>query len=408
MNTKKCYNELKNKEEYMYDFENIIDRRNQGSRKWLLMKELKPNVGDDVMPFSVADMEFKNPPELVEDLKKFLDEMVLGYTTRNADFDKAIVSWMKRRHNFDLNPEWLVHFQGVVSGIYNAILEFTEAGDGIIVMPPVYYPFFTVCEALDRKIVECPLINGENGYEINFELFEKLIADDKNKALLFCSPHNPVGRVWRREELQRLADAIVKNKKYLFADEIHNDFVMPGYEHTIFQTLSDELKMRTITFTSASKTFNMAGMDLCSVIVSNDEMRERFINRATNTARISPTALGYKATEICYNKCEKWLDECIDKIEENSKLVREYMNKNHPEVKVSKHEGTYLLWLDFSALGVSKEELEKNNILHDVFLDEGYIFGTGGECFERINLAAPTKYIKELLTRITNAINALK
>lgn len=392
----------------MYDFENIIDRRGQGSKKWLLMKEMKPNVADDVMPFSVADMEFKNPPELVAGLKEFLDEMVLGYTTRNDDFDKAIVSWMKRRHNFDLNPEWLVHFQGVVSGIYNAVLEFTNEGDGIIIMPPVYYPFFTVIESLGRKLVECPLINGENGYEIDFELFEKLIADENNKALLFCSPHNPVGRVWRKEELQRLADAIIKNDKYLFADEIHNDLIMPGHEHTVFQTLSDELAQRTITFTSASKTFNMAGMDLCSVVVSNDEMRERFFQRACDTARISPTALGYKATELCYNNSEKWLEECIEKIHENSELVRNYMKENHSEIKVSNHEGTYLLWLDFSALGLSKEDLEKHNIEHDVFLDEGYIFGHGGECFERINLAAPTRYIKQLLERMTKAIENAK
>lgn len=392
----------------MYDFENVVDRRGQGSKKWLLMKELKPEVPDYVMPFSVADMEFKHPPELIEGLKSFLDEMILGYTTRNDDFNKAIVSWMKRRHNFDLNPEWLVHFQGVVSGIYNAILEFTNEGDGIIVMPPVYYPFFVVCESLKRNIVECPLINGDNGYEIDFELFEKLIADDNNKALLFCSPHNPVGRVWKKEELERLGSAIIKNDKYLFSDEIHNDLIMPGHEHTVFQTLSDDLANRTITFTSASKTFNMAGMDLCSVVVKNDEMRERFVNRAANTARISSTALGYKATEICYNNCEKWLEECLNKIYENSELVVKYMKDHHPEIKISNHEGTYLLWLDFNSLGLSKEELEKLNIENDVFLDEGYIFGNGGECFERINLAAPTKYIEKLLERITNVIEKAK
>ena len=204
----------------MYDFETVVDRRAQGSKKWLIMKDLKADVCDDCMPFSVADMEFKTAPALVEGLKAYLDEMVLGYTVGNEPYFNAVKSWMKRHHDFDIESEWIVNFQAIVSAIYTAIEEFTEPGDGIIVMPPVYYPFFMVIEALGRKIVECPLIKKDNTYEIDFALFEELIAKPENKALLFCSPHNPVGRVWKREELQRLADGIIKNDKLLFADEI--------------------------------------------------------------------------------------------------------------------------------------------------------------------------------------------
>ena len=392
----------------MYDFETVVDRRAQGSTKWLMMKDLKADVKDDVMPFSVADMEFKTAPELVEGLKACLDEMVLGYTTGNDAYYDAVKAWMKNHHNFNIEREWIVNFQAIVSAIYTAILEFTKEGDGIIVMPPVYYPFFMVIESLGRKIVECPLIKGENGYEIDFDLFDKLIAQDENKALLFCSPHNPVGRVWRRDELERLAGPIIKYNKLLFADEIHNDLIMPGHEHTVFQTLSDELADRTITFTSASKTFNVAGMDLCTVFVKNPAMRERFFERARCTSRLSPTALGYKTVEICYKNCENWYREMMDKIVENSKIIRDYMAANHPEIKVADHQGTYLLWLDFNALGMDHEKLEKHMISHDVFLDEGYIFGRGGHGFERINLAAPTRFIKDLCKKITAAINDAK
>lgn len=392
----------------MYDFETVVDRRAQGSKKWLIMKNLKADVCDDCMPFSVADMEFKTAPPLVEGLKACLDEMVLGYTVGNEAYYKAVKSWMKRHHDFDVESDWIVNFQAIVSAIYTAIEEFTEPGDGIIVMPPVYYPFFMVIESLGRKIVECPLIKSGDSYEIDFDLFEELIAKPENKALLFCSPHNPVGRVWKREELQRLADGIIKNDKLLFADEIHNDLIMPGHKHTVFQTLSEDLADRAITFTSASKTFNVAGMDLCTVFVKNPAMRERYVNRAVCTSRISPTALGFKTVELCYDKCEDWYQEMMKKIEENSKYIRDYMAKNHPEIKIADHQGTYLLWLDFNALGMDHEALEKHMIKHDLFLDEGYIFGKGGQGFERINLASPTRFIEDLCKKITVAIEDAK
>ncbi|MDD7762162.1 MAG: pyridoxal phosphate-dependent aminotransferase [Firmicutes bacterium] len=387
----------------MYDFKNVVDRRGQGQTKWMAMKELKPNVAPDVMPFSVADMEFKNAPEIINGLKEYLDKTILGYTIRNEGFNKAIKSWYKRRHDYDIDTDKIVNFPGVVSGLYLGIEMFTEPGEGVIVMPPVYYPFFGVISAQGRNIVECPLIDNDGHYEIDFEKFEQLASKKENTMTIVCNPHNPVGRVWTKDELKRIGEIANKYNLFILDDEIHNDLIMPGYKHTMMANVLED-KSKFITFTSASKTFNMAGMTLCSAIIEDDDLYEKFANRTMETARTTCTSLGYKAAEIAYNECEAWLDECLEHIYENHKFVLDYFSKNHPGFKAYKLEGTYLQWIDFNSLGLSIEELEKRNIENDVFLDEGYIFGTGGHGFERINLAAPKSKIEELLKRISKVI----
>ncbi|MEL3900034.1 MalY/PatB family protein [Treponema phagedenis] len=391
-----------------YDFTTKVNRKGQGSYKWQDMYKKNPNVSEGVVPLSVADMEFLTQPELKAGLKKTIDEMILGYTGPTSEYKTAVISWMQRRHNFHIEADWIVNTAGVVPAVFTGIREFTNEGDGVIIMSPVYYPFYNAIKLQNRNIVDCPLIEKDGYYTIDYKLFDELARNPKNKILLFCSPHNPVGRVWKKEELEKLSDLIIKNDLLLLSDEIHFDLVMPNYKHTVFQTLSDDLAEKTLTFTAPSKTFNIAGMGLSNAIIKNKELRTRFI-AALDTISASPmTALGFKACEIVYNECEQWLEECLKVIDTNQRLLHTWFKANHPAIKAPLIEGTYLQWVDFRALGLDNESLE-NFMIHEaeLFLDEGYIFGKNGSGFERFNLAAPTKILEEALDRLDRALKKL-
>ncbi|MGF0095897.1 MalY/PatB family protein [Peptoniphilus sp. SGI.035] len=392
-----------------YDFKTRVNRKGQGSLKWKDMYEKKRDVSESVVPLSVADMEFKHPEELISGLKEHIENTVLGYTGPTDEFKQSVVNWMQRRHNFKIEKDWIVNTSGVVPAFFNAIREFTKEGDGVIIMSPVYYPFYNAIKLQNREIVDCPLAEKDGYYTINYELFDELSKNSKNKILLFCSPHNPVGRVWKKEELEKLADIIKKNDVLLLSDEIHFDLIMPGYEHTVFQTIDEEIAERTITFTAPSKSFNIAGMGMSNIIIKNKELRERFINALESISAIPTTAVGYKACQIAYDKCEQWLDECIDVIDGNQRLVNSFFEKRFNNIKAPLIEGTYLQWVDFRSLGFDKEKLEKFMIEEaELFLDEGYIFGKNGEGYERFNLAVPKEVLEEALERLDKALNRLK
>lgn len=392
-----------------YDFTTKLNRKNTGSLKWEDMYSKKPDVSADVVPLSVADMEFKNAPEIIEGLQEFLNNTVLGYTTATDHYRQVVCDWMKKRHDFEIEKDWIVNTAGIVPAFFNAIGEFTKPNEGVIVMSPVYYPFFKAIQDQGRKIIDCPLIEENGTYRIDYELFDKLSQSSENKVLLFCSPHNPVGRVWKKQELEKLANIIIKNKVLLLSDEIHFDLIMSGFKHTVFQTISDELAERTITFTAPSKTFNLAGMGMSNTIIKNKELRKRFIN-AISTKCYNPfSTLGYKACEIAYQKGEKWLAECLSIIEENRDYCVNFFKEKYPSIKVYPNEGTYLLWVDFRSLNMSKEDLEKFMINEaGLFLDEGYIFGKNGEGFERFNIAVPKSVLIDALNRLDLALKNMK
>ncbi len=391
----------------MYDFNTVINRRNQGSIKWKDMYDKNPDVGDFVVPLSVADMELKNPPEITEGLKEYLDDVVLGYTTATDEYRQAVVDFMKRRHDFHIEKDWIVNSGGVVPAIFSAIQCFTGKDDGVIIFTPVYYPFYIAVEANERKLVDCPLLCDENNYyTIDFEKFEDLAARDENKVLLLCSPHNPVGRVWTREELKEVERIVLKYDLLLLSDEIHFDLIMPSYEHTVIQTLSDELAERTITMTAPSKTFNLAGMGMSNIIIKNDKLRKQFADYLWKFAQAPATALGYKACELAYTKCDKWLEECLELIDTNQHIVHDFFAREFPQIKAPLIEGTYLQWIDFSSLAMSDGQMEEFMCKKaQVFFDEGYIFGRDGSGFERINLAAPSHVIEESLERLAKALH---
>lgn len=389
-----------------YDFTTLPNRREQASIKWKLMLEDK-DVPNGIVPLTTADMELKNPPEIVEGLKSFLDEMVLGYTYPSSDFINAFQFWMKSRHNLNVKPEWIVPTTGVVPAFFTAIRALTKKNDGVVIMPPVYPPFFRAVEAQKRKLLQCPLLCSSQGYyEIDFEHLEKIFKSGNAKVLLFCSPHNPVGRVWEKKELERLAELCLKYNVFILADEIHHDLVLPGHKHTVFQSLSPEVAKITITHTSLSKTFNLAGMMLSVNIISDKNVREKFNAELSASGSHQATALGYKAFEIAYTKCAAWLDQFLELIDKNQKLVSTELSDT--KVKAASVEGTFLQWLDFRALKLSDEELLR--FLHEkalLYLNEGKTFGKEGSAFARINLAAPSFVISEAMQRLKKALKEL-
>ncbi|MDR3258647.1 MAG: pyridoxal phosphate-dependent aminotransferase [Fusobacteriaceae bacterium] len=388
-----------------YDFKTRVSRKNKGSSKWELMYEWNPNVSEGVVPLSVADMEFKTIPEVVNGLKKYLDETVLGYTKATDVFLDTVVSWCDRRYGYKIEKEWIVNTPGVVTAFFGAVNTFSEPGDGIVIFRPVYYPFSMAIERNNRKVINCPLIETNGYYTIDYDKFDQLTKDLKVKILLFSSPHNPVGRVWTREELEKLAKIAIKNDIIIVSDEIHCDLILPGYKHTVFATVSKEIEDRLIICFAPSKTFNLAGLGLSNIIIKNKKLRDKYIDKMTTLRGLSINTFGFKACEIVYNEGEKWLSELLEVIDTNQKIAKEYFEKNFPKIKSPLIEGTYLQWLDFRALGLSNAELEK--FLHidaEFFTDEGYVFGSEGSGYERINLAAPTEVVVESLERLGKAL----
>ncbi len=388
-----------------YDFETIVSKKGQGSYKWEQMYKVNPDIGEEIIPLSVADMELKIAPEITEGLKKHLDEAVLGYTGTYEAYYNAVISWMDRRHDFKIKKEWIVTSSGVVSAIYDGVKAFTEEGEGVITFTPVYYPFYGAIKDNNRKLIGCELICNEGYYEIDFEKFEKMARNENNKLLILCSPHNPVGRVWKKEELERIGEIVLKNNMTVISDEIHSDILMPGYEHTVFQKLSRELAEITVTCTAPTKSFNLAGVGISNIIIQNRELRKKFLAEQGKSAGHVFAALGYKACELAYNESEDWFEEFLILVDRNQRLVNRFFKEKFIGIEAPLIEGTYLQWINFRSLGLKGKELKEFlNVKAEVFMSEGYTFGEGGDGFGRMNLAAPTSVIEKALERIYKAI----
>lgn len=388
-----------------YDFTTVYKRYGCGSGKWDEMQRENPNVGEDVIPFSVADMEFVEAPEIVEGLKAFLDTTVLGYANATDSYKEAVCAWMKRRHNWDAKPEWILPSHGVVDAFFSAIKCYTNEGDGVMLLTPVYYPMYIGIKVNNRVLVDCPLVERGDTYEIDFEDFEKKAKDPNTKLFILCSPHNPCGRVWTKEELERIGRICNENHVLVVDDEIHHDLIMPGHTHYVYASLSTEMEQNCLVLTAPSKTFNLAGLQTSNIFVPNEALRremEAFLKRGSANPKCN--ILGYKACEIAYSSCGEWLDECIQVIDENRRVITEFMVENFPQIRVCELQATYLLWMDWNGLGLDYKELERINRQEaGLFFDEGYIFGAQGEGFERWNLACPTSYVVAALKRMKEA-----
>ncbi len=389
-----------------YDFETIIPRYNTGSGKWAEVQRVLGDTPEDVVPFSVADMEFITAPEIREGLKSFIDNSILGYSIAPDRYKDAVVHWMKTKHNWDIQKEWICSAHGVVDAFHLAIKSYTNEGDGVILMTPVYYPMYAAITKNNRVLIENKLVKGEKNYTIDFKDLEDKASDEKTKLLILCSPHNPVGRVWTKDELYKIAEICKKHNVLVISDEIHFDFVDKGYTHIVYSSLSEEVADNSVILTSPSKTFNVAGLQTACVLIKNEALRDRFMSEIKTTAGVPKcNILGYEACTIAYTQGETWLEEAKKIIYKNRDIIVDFLSKEFPSVKVFDLEGTYLLWMDFSSLGINHLELEKI-MKHEahLFFDEGYIFGEEGIGFERWNLACPTKSIEDALIRLKNAL----
>ena len=385
-----------------YDFTTVANRRNIGAAKWALMLEKNPNAKKDVVPFSVADMEFYNAPELMNGLAEYVKQPIYGYTDATDAYYNAVVDYMKKYHSWEIEKEWICPTNGVVGALNDLVRVLTKPNDGIVIMRPVYYPFSSAITRNNRRLINVPLINNNEKYEIDFEAFDQATKPEEVKMFILCSPHNPIGRVWTKEELQKLGDICIKNDIIIISDEIHFDFIMDKYEHTVMSTLSEEIANRTIVCTAPSKTFNLGGVKVSNIIISNPEYREKYME-VTNFLN----TFAYKTCEIVYTECREWFEALMDVLHENKKLVEDFIAEHLPMIKVYPLEGTYLMWLDCRALGLSNEELENLMLKNDLYLDEGYLFGEEGSGFERWNIACPKQELLAGLERFKAAIETL-
>ena len=386
----------------VYDFDKVIERRNTHSVKW---DNLDKSFGaDDILPMWVADMDFPCPQPILDSIEKRNKHGILGYTTRPESLHESIINWMKKRHGWNIKKEWLVYSPGVVTSLNLAVMTFTRPGDSVIIQSPVYPPFFSVVKNNDRIIALNPLIEESGNYSIDFESLEKEMAAG-SKMMILCSPHNPVGRVWTKSELDKLAQLCEKYGVLMVSDEIHSDLILPGNKHIPIATVSEYMKQNSITCIAPSKTFNIPGLTTSVAIIPNPKLRLKFLKTINRIGIGMSNIFGIVATEAAYTHGEPWLEELIKYLAGNVNYLLEYFNTNIPEIKVTKPQGTYLVWLDCRALNMDGKRLHRFMIKQGkIGLNNGLDFGPGGEGFLRINVACPRATLEEGLKRINKAV----
>ena len=385
------------------NFDKIIDRRNTRCLKYDFAVER--NMPADVLPLWVADMDFETSSYIEDAIIERAKHAIYGYSEVKTPYFDILKKWMQKHHDWDIQRKWLVKTPGVVFALAMAVKAYTEPGDAVLIQQPVYYPFSEVIKDNGRNVVSNTLYLGEdNRYHIDFEDFEQKIVDHKIKLFLLCNPHNPVGRVWTKEELTRLGDICVKHHVTVVSDEIHEDFIFKG-KHQVFANIKKEYEEITVTCTAPSKTFNIASLMISNILIPNPELKRKFKHQMDAAGISQLNVLGLVACEAAYEHGEEWYQEMKAYVKENIEFVKQYVEEQLPGVNMVEHEGTYLVWLDFRETGLSVEELDDKIINQaKLWLDSGKIFGSCGEGFQRINVACPRKVLEEALERIKNAV----
>lgn len=371
----------------LYDFDLPIERRGTMSVKY--DSALKNGMPEDILPLWIADMDFRVPPCVTDALQERLQHGIFGYSDTEEKYDSAVIGWFQKKHSWTPEAEWIVKTPGVVIALATAIRTLTEPGDAVLIQPPVYYPFCNVIRDTGRHKVENPLVYREGRYTVDFEDFEEKIRTENVRAVMLCSPHNPTGRVWKQEELERIGRICARENVAVIADEIHCDFVRDGYTHTPFLKACPALAEKTIVCTAPSKTFNLAGLATSNIFIPGDRVREAFIRELHAFGCYNPpNIMGLIACRAAYEKGEEWHLQCRAYMNKNLDFVRKYVKEHLPSVRLVEPEGTYFAWLDFSGLGLSLEELNRKMIREaGVWLDDGAIFGTGGAQLQRVALS---------------------
>lgn len=363
----------------------------------------------DVLPLWVADMDFRSPPAVREAVADAAQHGIFGYSESREGYFEALRGWYESRFGWALRPEWLVKTPGVVFAICTAVRALTEPGDAVLIQPPVYYPFReAVCDN-GRVLVTNPLDGTGGRYTIDFDDFEQKIAERHVRLFLLCSPHNPVGRVWTRQELLRMGEICLRHGVTIVSDEIHGDLVYAGHRQHVLASLSPELAACTVTCTSPSKTFNMAGLQISNIFIPNPLLRARFQQELQREGYSQPNAVGIAACEAAYRHGQSWLGGLLEYLEQNLRLVEQTLAQRLPEVRLVRPEGTYLLWLDFRALKLSDPQLEDLLLKKaKLWLDAGSLFGEGGSGFARINIACPRAVLGQALAQLTRAVENIR
>ncbi len=396
-----------------YDFNQQYNRKNTDCLKWDLMGSI---FGcEDLIPMWVADMDFPVAKPITDALKKRIEHPFYGYTQPGSSVVNSVVERLKRKFNWDIDPEWIVFTPGVVPALHVAVRSLTHPGDEVILQEPAYHPFFSVVTNSGCKIVNNGLKLVNKRYEIDYDDLEKkfhpktrpLQGPGRIKTIIFCNPHNPVGRSWKVEEIIRMGEIMIDNGAVVISDEIHCEILFKRQKHTPFASISEEFEQNSMVCMSPSKTFNLAGLEVSSIIIPNKKLRDNFINTRSGIVP-NPTLFGFAAMEAAYSFGDEWLEQLLEYLQENLDYLMDYFINKIPKIKVIKPDGTYLIWLDCRDLGMNNDSLrifmrEKAK----VGMEDGFIFGESGGGFMRMNIACPRSILKEALTQLEHAVNDL-
>lgn len=388
-----------------YNFDEVIDRSQNRAAKY---DERTKKFGTaDVIPLWIADMDFRTAQPIIDACKKKAEEGIWGYTSRPASYFEAVQEWEKKRNNWDTDPALMSWSIGVVPAIAALIRNFTEPGDKILIQTPVYSEFYDMTEACDRLVVENQLVEQDGVWKIDFEDFEKKAKECR--MFLLCNPHNPLGIVWKPEELKRMAEICIANDVQIVSDEIHSDLIFHGKKHTPTAALSKEIAEKVITCVSATKTFNLAGLQASTTIFPNEEMKKTFDRFWGNMDIHRNNAFSSVAMEAAYREGEEWLEQLLSYISENFEFIREYCEQNIPKIRPNVPDATYLVWLDCRELGLSNEDLHKFMIEKaKIGLNDGCSFGRSLTGFMRLNAACPRSVLEQALKQLKDAVDAME
>lgn len=389
----------------MYNFDKIIERKGTNSIKYD-----RENIEDSqLIPMWVADMDFETLPEVKDALIKRAEHGVFGYAAVTDEYYQSVMNWLKDRHDFLVEKDWIITTPGVVTALKLAVRAYTQENDNILILKPVYYPFDASIELNNRNVIECPMVFKNNRYSCDFDLFEKCIIDNDVKLFILCNPHNPIGKVWSQDDLYKMGMVCKKHNVIIVSDEIHMDFVYEGYKHYPMYNIDESFKDFTIICTAPSKTFNLAALQTSNIIIASEKLRQMFIDEKSKSGVNDPNIFGMEACKAAYTYGSKWVDELIDYLAGNIQYMKDFFEQYLPDIKVIEPEGLYLVWVDFRSLNMNHEELEEFMLKKaHLWLDEGYIFGTGGSGFERFNVATPRSVLQKALEQLRDAVYGIK
>ncbi len=377
-----------------YDFDKVISRRNSDSFKW----DTIPN--DEILPMWIADMDFQTAPAIINALHGRIDHGIYGYTHVPDSYYEAVTNWFSRRHNWNIQRDWILYMSSVVPALAVAIKSLAKPGDNMLIQGPVYNHFYSVISNCHCKELSSSLVYANNTYTIDYEDLERKAADPKTTLMILCNPHNPAGRVWKREELQRIGEICIRNGVTIVSDEIHCELVMPGHEYIPFASISEEFAQHSVTCMSPSKAFNIAGLQIANIVCANVDIRKKLQHAIEENEFSNINCFGIVAAQAAYNEGEEWLEALLKYLHSNYQYMVDFCRENLPEFPITIMEGTYLAWMNISVLGKTSAELEvdlkeKGNL----WINAGTMYGPEGEGFMRWNIACPRETLADGLQR---------